>query len=74
MAQILFMENSRPLQRQLLSGLHRMPPGRFRVFTDCISLQVCPVHASSSPQRIPVSYPSLCARLNWHAKIWPLGL
>lgn len=41
MAEILFMENSRPMQRQLLSGLHRMPPRRFQVFMDCISLQVC---------------------------------
>ena len=52
MAELLFMENSRPVQRQLLSGLHRMPPGRFRAFMGCISLQVCPVHACNSPPYI----------------------
>lgn len=41
-ADILFMENSRPVHRQLLSGLHRMPPGRFELFKDCINSKVRP--------------------------------
>lgn len=36
-ADILFMENSRPVHRQLLSGLHRMPPRRFEAFKECIN-------------------------------------
>ncbi len=41
MAEILFMENSRPMHRQLLSGLHRMPARRFEVFKECVKLKVC---------------------------------
>ena len=44
-AEILFMENSRPVHRQLLSGLHRMPPGRFEVLKECIKLKVSYVRA-----------------------------
>ena len=40
-ADILFMENSRPVHRQLLSGLHRMPPRRFEAFKECIITKAC---------------------------------
>ena len=36
LAEVLFLENSRPVHRQLLSGLQRLPAKRFAVFQDAI--------------------------------------
>jgi hypothetical protein len=36
LAELLFLENSRPVHRQLLSSLQRLPPHRFGTFQDLV--------------------------------------
>lgn len=36
LAGLPFLENSRPVHRQLLSSLQRLPPGRFSLFQDLV--------------------------------------
>lgn len=36
LAELLFLENSRPVHRQLLSGLQRLPSNRFAAIQDAI--------------------------------------
>ena len=40
LARMLFLENSRPIHRQLLSGLQRLPPAHFALFQDAVLGQV----------------------------------
>ncbi len=46
LARMLFLENSRPIHRQLLSGLQRLPPVYFGLFQDAVLRQVRCHHAS----------------------------
>ena len=41
LGELLFLENSRPVHRQLLSGLQRLPAKRFAAFRDIILEKVC---------------------------------
>ena len=49
LARILFLENSRPIHRQLLSGLQRLPPAHFALFQDAVLSQVL-LHFSNLQQ------------------------
>ncbi len=50
LAELLFLENSRPVHRQLLSGLQRLPAKRFAAFRDIILEKVIAYTATSAFQ------------------------